>query len=134
MRHSVYGRKLSRNKNERAALFKSLISSLVLEEKIQTTQARAKAIKGLVDKIINQAKNPHTQRLVRQFLVRKEVNEKLINDLLPRLSTRSGGYTSLAKIGPRLGDGAMMVQMRLLVSDKPPPNPSKIKKATHLSL
>lgn len=118
MRHKVYGRKLSRNKNERTALFRNLVRSLLLSQKIQTTEAKAKAIKGLVDKIITQAKTPSTRRLVSQFLVEKELQEKLVNELLPRLGGRNSGYTSTVRLGKRMGDGAMMVQMNLLVEEK----------------
>lgn len=103
--------------NRRTALFKNLVQSLIISEKIHTTEAKAKAIKGLIDKLINQAKSPTSRRLVSQFLVRKEVREKLIKDLVPKLKSRSSGYTSIVKLGRRLGDGAMMVQMRLLVED-----------------
>ena len=117
MRHNVYGKKLSRNKNERTGLFKNLVQSLVQHEKIETTEAKAKAIKGLIDKIINQAKTPSTRRLVSQFLIQKKTQEKLFNELLPRLVTRTSGYTSTVKMGRRLGDGTMMVQIRLLVEE-----------------
>jgi large subunit ribosomal protein L17 len=116
VRHSVYGKKLSRNKNQRTALFKSLVQSLILSESIQTTEAKAKAIKGLVDRIITQAKSPATRRLVNQFLVSKQTQEKLVKELLPRLKDRQSGYTSIIKLGSRQGDGAMMVKMTLLVS------------------
>lgn len=119
MRHSVYGKKLSRDKNQRAALFKSLVQSLLLSESIQTTEAKAKAIKGLVDKIITQAKSTATRRLVNQFLVSKQTQEKLVKELLPRLKDRQSGYTSIVKLGPRQGDGAMMVKMSLLMSQGP---------------
>lgn len=117
MRHSVYGKKLGRSKNQRTALTKSLVRSLILSEKIQTTQAKAKAVKGLIDRIINKAKNPDTRRLVSQFLTQKEVTEKLFNQIVPRLGNRNSGYTSVVKMGTRLGDGAMMVQIRLLLEE-----------------
>ena len=116
MRHSIYGKKLGRNKNQRTALFRALVGSLILSESIQTTQAKAQAIKGTVDKIITQAKNPTTQRFVAQFLTNKKVSDKLMNDLLPRLQDRNSGYTSVVKLGRRLGDGAMLVQMSLLAA------------------
>lgn len=115
MRHKVYGKHLGRSKDQRTALFKSLVRSLILEESIKTTQPKAKAIKGLVDKIINQAKSPISKRLVSQFLTQKQVQEKLTKEILPRVKSRSSGYTSLVKLGPRLGDGAMMVKMSLLL-------------------
>lgn len=118
MRHKVYGKHLGRNKNQRTALFKSLVQSLILSEQIETTEAKAKAVKGLVDKIITQAKSPTSKRLVSQFLTRKETQEKLFNDLLPRLGERNSGFTSVVKLGRRLGDGAMVVKMSLLVEEQ----------------
>lgn len=117
MRHSIYGKKLSRDKNQRTALFKSLIQSLILSEKIETTKAKAQAIKGLVDRLVTQAKTPTTRRLVSQFLTDKRVYDKLVVDLAPRMQTRHSGYTSIIKTGFRQGDGSMMVQMRLLLED-----------------
>ena len=117
MRHKVYGRHLSRTSNERTQLFRNLVRSLILHESINTTEAKAKAIKGLVDKLVTQAKTPTTRRLVSQFLVEKDVAEKLIKDIAPRLNNRDSGYTSVVKLGKRLGDGTMMVQMSLLVKE-----------------
>lgn len=118
MRHKVYGRKLGRNKNERDSLFKSLLESLILHGSIQTTEAKAKSIKGLVDKIINQAKNTNTQRFIQSSLTHPKVSEKLIKEIVPSLKNRSSGYTSLVRLGPRQGDGAMMVKMSLLMSEE----------------
>ena len=118
MRHRVYGKHLSRTKNERTALFRNLVRSLILSEEIQTTEAKAKAIKGLVDKIINQAKSPNTRRLMGQFLVEKDIQNRLIKEITPRLKGRDSGYTSVVKMGRRLGDGAMVVKMSLLLDSK----------------
>lgn len=115
MRHKVYGKHLSRDKDQRTALFKSLVRSLILEESIKTTQAKARAVKGLVDKIITQAKSQTSKRLVSQFLIHKPVEEKLTKEILPRVKSRTSGYTSLVKLGPRLGDGAMMVKLSLIL-------------------
>ncbi len=115
MRHRVYGKHLGRSKDQRTALFKSLVRSLILEESIKTTKPKAKAVIGLVDKIITQAKSETSKRLVSQFLTHKTVTDKLSNELLPRLKSRTSGYTSLVKIGPRLGDGAMIVKLSLIL-------------------
>lgn len=117
MRHKVYGKHLSRDKDQRTALFKSLVRSLILEESIKTTQPKAKAIKGLVDKIITQAKSETSKRLVSQFLIHKPVAEKLTKVILPRVKSRTSGYTSVVKLGPRLGDGAMMVKLSLILDE-----------------
>lgn len=117
MRHRVYGRGLGRDKNQRRALFKGLIKSLLISETINTTESKAKSVKGLIDKIINQAKNPSTKKLVSQFLTNKNITEKLFKDLVPRLGERNSGYTSVVRTGKRLGDGASMVRMSLLLSN-----------------
>jgi len=127
VRHRVYGKHLGRSKDQRTALFKSLVRSLILEESIKTTQPKAKAIKGLVDKIITQAKSETSKRLVAQFLPHKSVLEKLNNILLPRLGSRTSGYTTVAKIGPRMGDGAMIVKMSLLLDAAKEPAGKKAK-------
>ncbi len=135
MRHRVYGRHLGRDKDERAALFKALVQSLFVMESIETTQAKAKSIKGLVDKLINQAKSPATRRLIHQFIVSKEISGKLIKDIAPRFKDRNSGYTSIVKVGRRAGDGADMVRMSLIglrkevVSSKKQV-PSKLRKSS----
>ena len=118
MRHRVYGRHLGRSKNARTALFRNLVRSLFISESIQTTEGKAKAIKGLVDKIITQAKSPATRRLVSKFLTDTKVAEKLIKEITPRLVSRNSGYTSIVKLGRRVGDGSMIVRMSLLIEGK----------------
>lgn len=117
MRHNVYGKHLGRDKNQRSALFKSLVLSLLISESIETTESKAKAVKGLVDKLITQAKSPTTKRLVHQFITQKKVADKLITEIVPRLQNRNSGYTSVVKLGRRLGDGAMVVKMSLLLEE-----------------
>lgn len=119
----MYGYKLGLSKNERTALFRKLVQNLIICEKIETTEAKAKAIKGLIDKIINQAKSPATRSITAQFLINKTAFDKLTKDLLSRLQTRNSGYTSVVKVGRRLGDNAMMVRMSLLTEE-----PAKMKK------
>jgi large subunit ribosomal protein L17 len=127
VRHKVYGKHLGRDKDQRTALFKSLVRSLILEESIKTTQPKAKAVKGLVDKIITQAKSETSKRLVSQFLTHKNVEEKLNKEILPRVKSRTSGYTSLVKLGPRLGDGAMMVKLSLILDEVKAPGKSTAK-------
>ncbi len=130
MKHNVYGKHLSRSTNARTQLFRNLVRSLILHESINTTEAKAKAIKGLVDKLVTQAKTPASRRLVSQFLVEKDIAEKLVKDIAPRLSGRKSGYTSIVKLDRRLGDGTMMVQMRLLVEESKEPSKDKKKGVT----
>lgn len=115
MRHKVYGKHLGRDKDQRTALFKSLVRSLILEESIKTTAPKAKAIKGLIDKIITQAKSETSKRMVAQFLTHKNVLDKLNTEILPRMGSRTSGYTSVVRMGPRMGDGAMIVKMSLIL-------------------
>jgi large subunit ribosomal protein L17 len=123
VRHRVYGKHLGRDKNARTALFKSLVGSLILHGSIDTTETKAKAIKGLVDKIITQAKSKDTQRLLQTFLSQKDIREKLVKEIAPNLKDRNSGYTSTVRLGTRAGDGAMVVRMSLLVKED-----SKVKK------
>ncbi len=118
MRHRVYGKHLGRDKNQRNALFKSLVQSLLLNESIQTSDSKAKAIRGIVDKLINQAKSPITRRLISQFLVNKSISEKLVKEIVPAVSSRTSGYTSIIKLNKRLGDGSLQVQMSLILDKK----------------
>lgn len=110
MRKNVFGRKFKRDTNERKAFFKGLISSLVLNERIKTTEARAKAIKSDADKIITKVKkDKNLARRSLGALLNKEALEKLINDLAPRFLNRKGGYTRIIRLGKRFGDDAMEV-------------------------
>jgi large subunit ribosomal protein L17 len=117
-------RKLGRPSSARKALFRSLVTDLFLYEKIQTTEAKAKELRSIADKLITLAKRGdlHARRQVAAY-VRPEVVEatadkdavqKLFADLAPRFATRNGGYTRIVKIGPRRGDAAPMVLIELV--------------------
>lgn len=93
------------------------MQSLILSEKIQTTEAKAKAIKPLVDKLITQAKSKTANRHVFEFFSQKTTAQKLVDDIAPRTGNRTSGYTSTVRVGSRLGDGAMMVSMSLLLEE-----------------
>ena len=114
MRHRLYGKHLGRNKDERDVLFKNLVQSLILHGSIQTSEAKAKAIKGLIDKIINLAKSKTSQRLLQAYLINESLRERLIKEILPKLENRVSGYTSLIRLGRRLGDNTMVVKMSLI--------------------
>ena len=122
MRKNVFGRQFSRDTNQRKALFKSLISSLILDESIKTTLEKAKAIKGDVDKIVNKAKkgdNTLKVQLLQRSLGAEAMN-KVIKDLAPRLSGRTSGYTRITKLGRRFSDNAPMVLMEWVEKPKVP--------------
>src|SRR3989338_4648822 len=124
MKKNVFGRQFSRDTNQRKALFKSLLSSLILDESIKTTLEKAKAIKGDIDKIVNKAKKGDITLKV-QLLQRRLgilAMNKLIKDIAPRFKDRSSGYTRLIKLGRRFSDNADMALMEWVV--KPEINPS----------
>ncbi len=120
MRKNVFGRQFSRDTNERKALFKSLISSLILDESIKTTLEKAKAIKGDVDKIINKTKRGD-EKLAVQLLQRSlgtDAMNKVIKDLAPRFIDRNSGYTRIIRLGRRFSDNAEMALMEWVVKPK----------------
>ena len=110
MKKNVYGKKLKRDKNERKALFKSLMSSLILHERIQTTEEKAKAIKPEIEKLVTKAKKATNSSM---DAIRSSINpvafEKFIKNVAPRFASRNGGYTRIIRLNQRLGDQAQMV-------------------------
>ncbi|MGA2911131.1 MAG: 50S ribosomal protein L17 [Candidatus Levyibacteriota bacterium] len=112
MKKNVYGRKLSRDKNERKALFTSLMSALVMKERIITTEAKAKAIRADVEKLVTKAKQgSNAAKLVLQQSLSKDAFEKMLNNIAPRFTQKQGGYVRLIKAGKRFGDDAPVVVM-----------------------
>lgn len=110
MKKNTFGRKLKRDKNERKALFKSLMSSLVLSERIKTTEAKAKAIKPEIEKLVTKAKkNEEGARKVLAKSLSRQAFDKMLKDIAPRFSQRQGGYVRLIKLGKRFGDDAPLV-------------------------
>lgn len=113
MRKRIFGRRLKRDVNQRKALFKSLIRSLVIYGGIQTTRAKAKSIKGEAEKLITYVKN--NQNGAERYLLKsfsKDVAQRIITDIAPKFQDRNGGYTQIINIGPRVKDNAPMVLMR----------------------
>ena len=110
MRKQVFGRHFKRDANERKAMFKNLLTSLVLEERITTTEAKAKAIKGAADKLVTKAKKGGTDAF-RTLApdVRYVAVAKLVNTIAPRFVDRQGGYTRIFKVGRRVADNAPQV-------------------------
>lgn len=114
MRHRVYGKHLGRDKDQRHHLFKGLLKSLFTDGTIQTSEAKAKAIRGLVDKIVNLAKDKTSHHLLPSYMVNKDLQERLVKEIAPKLGGRTSGYTSFVRLGTRLGDQTMMVKMSLI--------------------
>jgi large subunit ribosomal protein L17 len=112
MKKNVFGRKLSRDKNERRALFTSLMSALVMEERIITTEAKAKAIRADVEKLITKAKDgSNAAKLVLKKSLSQKAFDKILSDVGPRFANKQGGYVRLIKSGKRFGDDAPTVVM-----------------------
>ena len=116
MRHAVAGRKLSRPTDHRLALYRNLIGSLIRYEKIVTTEAKAKEIRGQAERLITLGKRGdlHARRLALARLYDDRLVDKLFHVLAPRYAERAGGYTRVIKLGPRQGDAAPMAQIQLL--------------------
>lgn len=113
MKKRVFGRQLSRERDTRRALFRSLIRALVKHGKIKTTKAKAKAIQADVDKLINLAKKETVFAKRRVFAVLgndKETTKKILREITPSFSDRSGGYTKIIPLPARRGDAAEMVR------------------------
>lgn len=123
MRHSVAGYKLGRTKSARIALRRNLIKQLFTHERIQTTEAKAAAIRGDAERLITLARNSangtadeklSARRLAISQLGDNQLLKRLFDDIAPRFATRPGGYTRVTKLGPRLGDSAEMVVLELV--------------------
>lgn len=95
------------------------MEALVIHESIQTTEAKAKAIKGQIEKLITKAKNnPDAQRQLQRYFA-APILQKFITDIAPRFMNRPGGYTRIIKLGSRLRDNAKMVVIELVEKKKP---------------
>ena len=115
MRKRKKGRKFSRETDQRKALVKSLMRALFSHEKIRTTEAKAKGIAGLSEKLITLAKKgglAQRRRLLAYFS--PQIVKKLISEIGPRYKERNGGYTRITKLGQRRSDGAKMAQIELI--------------------
>ncbi|NMB57967.1 MAG: 50S ribosomal protein L17 [Chloroflexi bacterium] len=123
MRHQVAGYHLGRNKDSRASLRRTLINQLFTHERIQTTHTKALAIRGDAERLITLAKKSAEASDIEKVNARRQAAaqmgdanlvKKLFDDIAPRYKTRSGGYTRMVKVGPRLGDAAEMVLIELV--------------------
>ena len=116
MRHKVAGRKLGRSSAHRRALYRNLVTDLLNHEKITTTEAKAKEVRSLAERMITLGKEGklHSRRQALAYILDEKVADKVFTTLAPRYAERPGGYTRITKIGPRLGDGAPMVQLELV--------------------
>jgi large subunit ribosomal protein L17 len=131
MKHAVAGRKLGRSTAQRNALRRTLMTQLVEHERIETTEAKAKFIRGEAEKLITLAKkglapregedehaakarSAYARRLAATKLNSPTLVKKLFDDIAPRYEKRPGGYLRIRRLGPRKGDSAEMVLLEMV--------------------
>lgn len=116
MRHRKRGRQLGRNTKHRLALFRNLATSLMEHERIETTEAKAKELRGIADRLISLGKQGtlHARRGALRVLRTKQAVSKLFDDVAKRFPDRQGGYTRIIKTRQRPGDAAKLVAIELV--------------------
>ncbi len=116
MRHKMTGRRLERSSGHRQLLYRNLVTDLLRYEKLVTTEAKADEVRSLSEKMITLGKTGglHAYRQALAYLLDEKVANKLFAEIAPRYAERHGGYTRTVKLGPRLGDGAPVVQLSLV--------------------
>jgi large subunit ribosomal protein L17 len=119
MRHLKSGRKLNRSSSHRRALIRNLITSLLRDEKIQTTDPKAKELRRWADRVITLGKQEslHARRQVLGIVQDKAVVRKLFDTIAPRFKDRPGGYTRIVKLGVRRGDAAPISVIELVAGE-----------------
>lgn len=117
MKKRVSGRQFSRNKNQRKALFRGLIVSLVEKGELITTLSKAKAIKSQAEKLVTRAKNGTLadRRIIHRFLPKNELVNRLVEGIAPLFKDRKGGYLRIVKLGYREGDQTQMAKLSFVI-------------------
>jgi large subunit ribosomal protein L17 len=120
MRHLKAGKKLGRNTSHRRALLRNLVTSLILEERIETTEPKAKAMRPHVEKMITLGKRGDVaaRRLAASYLMTRASVDKLFDTVAPRMGDRNGGYLRIIRTGWQKGDGAEKALVELIGSEK----------------
>ena len=116
MRHARAGKKLGRDSAHRKALYSNLAGALIEHGRIKTTEAKAKAVKPIAEKMITLGRRGGVpaRRQALKYLRSQDVVHKLFSDVGPRMADRPGGYSRIVKLGPRPGDAADMVYLELV--------------------
>lgn len=111
MRHRKAGRKFGRNPAQRKALLRQQAISLILNERIMTTEAKAKELRSVVEKLVTIARedSTHTRNIIKSRLDHEASVNRLFAEIAPRFESSNGGYTRISKLGLRKGDAAPMV-------------------------
>lgn len=122
MRHNKAGRRLGRTTSHREAMFRNMVTSLLSHEKITTTDAKAKEIRSVAEKMITLGKRGdlHSMRLAAAYIREKSVVTKLFTTIAPRYKERLGGYTRIIKLGIRQGDTAPISLIELVEEEMQP--------------
>ena len=120
MRHRNAGNKLGRNTSHRRALLRNLVTSIIIEDRVETTLAKAKAVRPLVEKMITLGKKGdlHSRRQALAFLMTDDSVKRLFDTVAPRYGDRQGGYLRIVKGGFRQGDGGEKAFIELLGAEK----------------
>lgn len=110
MRHKIAARHFNRTANQRKALLRGLVSSLFEHQRIETTLARAKAIKGIAEKLVTFGKKNdlHSKRMVLSYIPNRAVMAKLFSEIAPRFTEKNGGYLRIVQTRQRVNDRAPM--------------------------
>jgi len=116
VRHRVAGRKLDRRSEHRLALFRNQVAELIDHEKMVTTVAKAKEVKGIAERVITLGKagDLSSRRQAMAFVTQERIVKKTFDDLARRYANRPGGYVRLVRLGTRRGDAAEMAQLSLV--------------------
>ena len=120
MRHRRAGRRLGRTSSHRKAMMRNLVTSLLEHEKIITTDAKAKELRGVADRMITLGKRGtlHARRQALSFIRNSLITKKVFEELSPRYGERMGGYTRVIKVGTRDGDNALLSVIELMPPDE----------------
>lgn len=128
MRHRVAGRHLGRDTAHRRSLYRNLVTDFLRYERITTTEAKAKEVRPLAEKMITLAKRGdlHSRRLALRFVYDPIVVRRMFDEIAPRMTSRPGGYTRITSLEPRKGDGARMAILEMVdLSDAVMPRPDR---------
>ncbi len=115
MRHRKKGRELGRTRSHKKAMLRNMVTSLIIHERVRTTEAKAKELRPFAERLITLAKKGdlHSRRLAGRQIADSEALRKLFDHIGPRFETRPGGYTRILKLGARKGDGAELALIEL---------------------
>ena len=116
MRHGVSGRKLSRPTGQRVLMYRTQVTDLIRHERLRTTEAKAKEVQGMVEKVITLGKKGtlNHRRQALGFVTDENMVRKVFDELAQRYASRAGGYTRVVRMEPRKGDGASMALLELI--------------------